>query len=132
MAESLQKPIYQKTGRPRASRSSKSRTIPKKLREVTYRRSGGHCDACGVWMPPDRWECHHRQLRSRGGKDYIENFVALCGGCHHEAVHAHPKWATERGLMVPSWADPAEIPVRRYDGNLYIPRWTWELVKENQ
>ena len=131
MPEFLQKPIYRKAGRPRTSRPSRSHKIPKKLRDATYKRAGGRCDCCGLWIPQDAFDCHHRQLRSRGGKDVIENLVALRHQCHMW-VHEHPREATESGLMVHSWADPADIPVRRYDGHLYIPRWTWEPVKENQ
>ena len=131
MPEYLPKAIYQKAGRPRTSRPSRSHKIPKKLRDATYKRSGGRCDCCGLWMPQDAFDCHHRQLRSHGGKDEVENLLSLRHQCHMW-LHQHPREATERGFMVHSWTDPADIPVRRYDGRLYLPRWTWEPVKENQ
>ena len=131
MPEYLSKAIYQKAGRPRASRSSKSRTIPKKLRDAVYKRAGGRCDCCGLWIPQDAFDCHHRQLRSRGGKDVIENLVALKHE-HHMWVHQHPAESTDRGLMVPPWADPVDTPVRRFDGNLYLSRWAWERIEENR
>ena len=131
MSEHLQKPIYQKAGRPRASRSPRSNKIPKKLRTAAYERAGGLCDCCGEWMDPETFDAHHRQLRSRGGKHTIENLVALKHE-HHMWVHQHPAESTDRGLMVPSWADPVDTPVRRFDGNLYLSRWAWERIEENR
>lgn len=112
----------------RASRPRKQ-PFPTKLRDAIYERAGGLCDCCGQWMDPDAFDAHHRQLRSRGGKDTIGNLVALRHECHMLA-HQHPMRATERGLMVPSWVNPATVPVRRYDGHLYLPHWTWDPAKE--
>lgn len=80
------------------------------LREGVYGRAGACCDRCGRFIHPDVWECHHRQLRSRGGKDSWANLVALCGVCHGW-VHANPAEATRDGWMVASWADPVEAPL---------------------
>ena len=113
----------------RASRPRKQ-SLPKKLRTAVYERAGGLCDCCGEWMDPETFDVHHRQLRSRGGKHTIENLVALKHE-HHMWVHQHPAEATERGLMVSAYADPATIPVRRFDGNLYLPRWTWDRYEED-
>ncbi|WP_415171578.1 HNH endonuclease [Nocardioides sp.] len=90
------------------------------LRESIYARAGGNCDRCGVAMHPDAWECHHRKLRSRGGEDSHENLVALCPGCHRW-VHREPIIATAHGLIVPSWADPAERPVLRHGRAFWLP-----------
>ena len=115
----------------RASRPRKSQTIPAKLRDAVYKRAGGQCDCCGQWISPEAFDCHHRQLRSRGGKNTTENLVALRHECHMW-FHEHPRQATERGFMVPSWADPVDTPVRRFDGNLYLSRWAWERIEENR
>jgi hypothetical protein len=58
---------------------------------------------------------HHRKLRSHGGDWNPSNGILLCGsgttGCHGRA-HAEPAWARLNGFIVPSWADPAEYPLR--------------------
>lgn len=54
---------------------------------------------------------HHRKLRSQGGTDDATNTTDLCDRCH-EYVHANPLWAWSVGLIVKSWEDPAERPVK--------------------
>lgn len=99
------------------------------LRHQVYARAGGRCDCCGTPLPGDGWHAHHRRLRSRGGADSLENLVALLPG-HHEWAHAHPAAATALGLMVPSWADPAAVPVRRGE-RWYLPTGrTWTLTTD--
>lgn len=88
--------------------------MPADVRAGVYARAQGMCDYCGAPLNPDAWDCHHRQLRSRGGKDTPENLVALHPGCHHDRVHAFPITATLAGFMVPSWADPADVPILRH------------------
>ena len=87
------------------------------LRATIYERARGLCDLHGGHIDPDAWDCHHRQLRSRGGPDTPGNLVALCPGCH-TWVHGNPAAATAIGFMVPSWADPDHIPIHRW-------RQTW-------
>ena len=68
----------------------------------------------------DQFALHHRQLKSRGGKDTIQNLVALHHHCHNmgrDSVHNRPTEATRRGLMVNSWDDPLDIPVTLEDGS---------------
>lgn len=83
-------------------------------RSLIYTRSGGLCEA-GVSSRCSGVSeaAHHRKLRSRGGKDTASCLVAICNDCH-TWIHLHPADATERGWMVPSWADPCETPVFRY------------------
>ena len=50
---------------------------------------------------------HHRQLR-RHGNDTPLNVIPVCARCHN-AIHHRPAWSTSWGLLVPSWADPADI-----------------------
>ncbi|WP_345264656.1 HNH endonuclease signature motif containing protein [Nocardioides nanhaiensis] len=90
------------------------------LRTSIFVRAGGCCDRCGRGMDPDAWECHHRKLRSRGGEDSFANLVALCSTCHGWA-HANPAEATDRGLIVPSWADPGTVPVWRHARAWWLP-----------
>lgn len=40
----------------------------------------------------------------------MANIIALLPACHAYA-HAHPDWARDRGLIVPTWLDPSETPV---------------------
>lgn len=102
------------------------------LRQLVFIRAGGRCDCCGTPLDPIAWDAHHRQLRKRGGEDSLENLVALVHG-HHMIVHQHPAEATERGLMVASWDDPAAVPVRRGDGHLYLPAGRrWQRVEETE
>lgn len=82
------------------------------LRQAIYDRSHGRCDLCGCGLAPSNWECHHRLLRSRGGKDEPANLIALHHTCHR-AMHDMPEWADAHGFTVPSWADPAAWPVHR-------------------
>lgn len=93
----------------------------RKLRGRVYKRSRGACERCFVGIPEDGFECHHRKLRSRGGEDTVINCVALCDRCHGH-IHAHPAQSTEEGWMVPSHANPAQVPVWRFGA--------WERLTE--
>lgn len=90
------------------------------------------CARCGVviWSNGSR---HHRKLRSRGGADAADNLILACGsgttGCHGW-MHANPAEATLLGFIVPSWADPATVPIRHalYGWVLLLPDGTAEGV----
>lgn len=84
------------------------------LRALVHAREGGNCARCGIPTPITVGECHHRLLRSRGGKDDPWTCVWLCNSCHHDEIHAHPAQATAEGWLVPSHADPASWPVLRH------------------
>jgi 5-methylcytosine-specific restriction endonuclease McrA len=53
------------------------------------------CEVCGSQAV----DIHHIQPRSRGGKDTVENLMALCRGCHHE-VHFGTKFKSEYLITV--------------------------------
>ena len=92
------------------------------LREMVYSRCSGYCEKCGQRLP-ESWALHHRQLKSRGGKDVVENFVALHHGCHNlntDSVHFNPSMAEDRGLMVGSWQNPLECPLTLPDGSIVM------------
>jgi len=61
------------------------------------------------------------------------NLLTLCGsgttGCHGW-VEAHPQDATMSGWSVPSWADPATVPVRHWEHGwaLATPDGTWRAL----
>lgn len=87
-------------------------------------RAHGNCERCGKPLHRDHTSRHHRQRRRDGG-DRLANLLLLCGsgttGCHGW-VHANPQAATEQGWIVPTWANPANIPVRLADGYLWVLR----------
>jgi 5-methylcytosine-specific restriction endonuclease McrA len=58
--------------------------IDKAIRQGVLERSQGRCEACGKPISGD-WECHHRLLRSQGGKDELSNLLALHLDCHAKA-----------------------------------------------
>ena len=90
------------------------------LRLEVFAREGSLCSRCDKWtiMQPgfsNSGHCHHRKLRSRGGKDDGFNCVWVCLDCH-DHIHHNPDEATRTGFMVPSWEDPAGWPVKRTTG----------------
>lgn len=106
--------------------------VDPKLRRAVYDRAGGCCDRCGRLLPPAGFEAHHRKLRSRGGQDSAANLLALCPGCH-AWCHNHPGEATLAGFIVPSYTDPARVPVYRHLAAWVLPRvdgWTTPEVPE--
>lgn len=55
------------------------------LHEAVFDCAGRRCEACGA--AGVKLEAHHRVQREAGGKDTLENLVALCVPCHR-AAHA--------------------------------------------
>ena len=85
--------------------------IPDHVVQSVTTRAEGFCEAMIRGVCNGRPEhLHHRQLRSRGGGDTVENLTAVCHRCH-DWIHRHPKESTALGLMVSRWADPAEVPM---------------------
>lgn len=119
----------QRGGARTAVRKKKAERLSKSTRQQVFARAGGRCDCCGAALDPEAWDCHHRQLRSRGGRHTLENLVALTHACHMR-WHESPNAAAARGLMVSRWDDPATEPVVRGDGAAYLPvAGRWERVK---
>ncbi len=79
------------------------------MRVALVFRSGGRCEFCGEGLSGGI-EVHHRKLRSQGGTDDEVNLAIVHSLCHLRA-HQFPAQAREWGWIVPSWADPAEVPV---------------------
>jgi len=82
-------------------------------RRTLYKRCKGMCEFCGGDLP-ESWAAHHRKLRSQGGKDTLDNIVALHHECHNlgtKSVHLNPKKSYENGFMVHSWETPHETPL---------------------
>lgn len=82
-------------------------TIPLKVRRAVWERSGGFCEVCGL---PGANHLHHRRLRSQGGRHEPSNLLHVHWRCH-ERIHSRPALSYERGWMVPSWREPADVPV---------------------
>lgn len=82
-------------------------------RKKLYERCKGMCEFCGGALP-DNWAAHHRKLRSQGGKDDLDNVVALHHECHNLAtnsVHLNPEQSYKDGFMVHSWDLPDKTPL---------------------
>jgi len=112
------------------------------VRKQVLARDDLLCVRCGG--PIDTWcgySLQHRVARAMGGRtgmlaDYLNscvNLLTLCGsgttGCHGW-VEAHPQDATMSGWSVPSWADPATVPVRHWEHGwaLATPDGTWRAL----
>lgn len=95
------------------------------VREVIYDRQLGTCLACHTGMGPDRMHAHHRMRRRDLGWCPC-NVVGLHPDCHvvaPQAVHQRVTWARDAGLIVPTWGEPREVPVRHivpWSGLLYL------------
>lgn len=90
------------------------------LREQVLTRCAGYCELCGFGLN-DTFALHHRKLRSRGGKDTLDNLIALHHECHNlgnNAVHTNIKRATETGHIVPRHAEPFDYPLVLPNGSI--------------
>ncbi len=112
-------------GRPIRVRGIRPRTPWQSLRADVYDRAGGVCDRCGLSLRSG-YEAHHRQLRSGGGPDSLENVVGLCLDCHRWA-HANPELARQTGWIVPGWASPGETPILRHGLLWQQPGPSWRV-----
>ena len=84
-----------------------------KLRTQLIERCKGYCEMCGASLPED-WAMHHRQLKSRGGKDELSNLIAVHHGCHNldtKSIHLNPAWSAKFGFMVSAWQHPEQTPI---------------------
>lgn len=105
--------------------------ISQEQRRSIYHRDGFACRRCGRGTD---LTVHHRKNRSQGGKNEGPNLVTLCGsgttGCHGW-VGANPRIGYALGWLVPSWANPAEWPVRMGEGHWSQPK-DFEWMKLDQ
>lgn len=54
------------------------------------------CEVCDRARSTD---IHHVKPLGRGGeRNNLDNFLAVCRGCHNK-IHADPKWAEENGHL---------------------------------
>lgn len=107
-----QKPI-------RRSRQSQKRKRPPGFSEETKafvrRRSGNKCEARAEGCTGKATQFHHRQLREHGDHRDV-NCLHVCAWCHIPVIHGHPELSYVMGWLVPSYMDPAEVPVLRGSG----------------
>lgn len=75
---------------------------------------------CGQALSAKRWECHHRRLKSQGGRDERANLLALHDTCHGRA-HGNRTWAKECGYIVHKGHDPETRPVWRHGRYWQLP-----------
>jgi hypothetical protein len=88
--------------------------IGKELHALLKTRANGYCEYCGRDLG-EEGDPHHRQLKSRGGKDRASNLILIHHACHMK-IHANPSNAEKDGSMVSSWQDPLEAPYRLPSG----------------
>jgi len=84
---------------------------------VLLQRSRGRCEWCGKDLG-NSVERHHRVRRSIGG-DRLSNILMLCPE-HHRYAHGHPTEARERGVIVHTSKDPAEVALVDRKGRLWL------------
>lgn len=98
-------------------------SIPKRLRDQLYVRSGGSCELCALARATN-W--HHRKNRSQGGQHTLSNALHLCGsgttGCHG-MVTENPSRAYDRGWSVRSGFDSCDVPV--------VFQGSWALLSDD-
>jgi len=90
------------------------------LRETIAARCQGYCELCGNALG-NAFVLHHRKLKSRGGKDTVDNLIALHHTCHNtgnNGVHFNVKKSTLSGHIVPTYATPSEYPLHLPNGSI--------------
>jgi len=92
---------------PRGSKKS-SNDWPAPVRKLAAKRSGGVCEFDGCRQRAV--DLHHRKAR-RHRDHRVQNALHLCRVHHLYGVHGDRSRALERGQIVRSGADPAEVPV---------------------
>jgi 5-methylcytosine-specific restriction endonuclease McrA len=94
--------------------------IPPEIAEAVALRANGACEACR--FPLSDWDAHihHRKLRSQGGEHTEANLLYVHNYCH-EAIHSSKLSgvAYDFGLLVRSWLDPADVPVRPFGSTVW-------------
>jgi len=83
-------------GRPASTRTK----IPTTVRRAVERRAAGQCEIRANGKCEKRgYHCHHKLMRSAGGRHEEDNLVLTCEPCH-QYVHAHPNWSYENGWLI--------------------------------
>jgi hypothetical protein len=101
---------------------TKVKRMNSKVVDIVKERAGDYCETCGKAAQPSM-ALHHRQLRSRGGKDVASNIIRIHHGCHNlktNSIHLNPSISEAKGWICPSWKDPTEHPFVRPDGSIVL------------
>lgn len=100
-----------------------------RLRPLVWERDQACCVVCGGALDPDHWEAHHRRFLSRGGKDTIENLIAVHPLCHRLRIHLDMSGeAKANGWAVASTDDPAQVPCLFFNGGFVLLTETEEAA----
>lgn len=99
----LQRKTELKRGKPlkqTAPKKKKPKAVPTDIYRQVLARDGG-CVARA--LVPDvacrgRIDPHHALMKSQGGKDTLDDLIAVCRA-HHEHIHANPTQSYELGLL---------------------------------
>lgn len=87
-------------------------TMTDAVRQLLAARSDGICELMATRAcTGTATDWHHRQRRDHGD-DSITNALHGCRTCHGWA-HNHPTVAKVNGWIVPTWEQPATVPVQR-------------------
>jgi ATP adenylyltransferase len=63
-------------------RSKNRKPVPGSIRYEVLKRAKGRCELCGVSNEEKALEVDHIVPKNKGGKDYIDNYQALCYSCN--------------------------------------------------
>jgi hypothetical protein len=104
-------PLHRHTRLRPSSAKGRVRAIERRAFVATILAQRPKCEFCGCCASVD---CHEPLTRARGGSVLDEsNTVAVCrgpGSCDcHGFLHDNPTWATEHGLLRPSWQRPCVL-----------------------
>lgn len=84
-----------------------------RARKLVYGRSGGICEIQLDGCTQIAADWHHRQNRSQLGQWTASNGLHLCRNCHSKVTDTkgNRRFYEQRGWIVRSGIDPAEVPV---------------------
>lgn len=95
--------------------------FPDETKRIVRARSGGRCEAISKVCTGTAAHFHHRQSRKHKDQRPV-NCLHVCSSCHDHihAVDGSGSITKSRllGWIVPSWADPADIPVKKTGNRL--------------
>lgn len=105
------KPLKSKRKSTRPAPRSPGNDFPEEARQAMRRRSKGICEVGSQNCNGKASQFHHRKLRRH--RDQREcNGLHACDPCH-VLIHAKVGLSQAMGWLVPSWLDPAMVPVKQ-------------------
>jgi hypothetical protein len=110
-------PLVRKTPLKRSpvkrARQSQKRKRPQgfteEVKAFVRKRSANQCEARAEGCKHKAAHFHHRKLR-RHGEHNEANCLHVCARCH-QTIHENPELSYVMGWIVPSYVNPAEVPV---------------------